>query len=116
MQKGNNKRYRCLGYIDGMEVGVLHSPRGQSILVRQGDAGHQNDLGCHLAGMLGCVKPEVVGREGVAFWSISHDDQADRLLRQIVDVLISIRYAHPTLVQLRLDFEEEPVATKGDRP
>jgi len=107
MQEQNDKGYRSLGCIDGTEVGVLPSRRGQSILVRQGE------VGCHLAGLLGCTRPEIVEREGVAFLRIPHDGQVDKLLRQIVDVLISIRYAHPTLVQLQLELEREPVRTKG---
>jgi hypothetical protein len=34
------------------------------------------------------------------FLRIPHTLQADRLLVELVDLLISIRYAHPTLVQL----------------
>jgi hypothetical protein len=107
MQEGNNAMYRCLGYVDGAEVGVLHSPHGHSILVQQGDVGR------HLAGLLGVARPGIVEREGIAFVHIPHSDRVDELLRQVIDVLITIRYAHPTLVQLQL---QEPNGAAGDAP
>ena len=120
-----DSQYRCVGYVDETEVGVLPSRRGQSILVRRGDAGHgsdfghqsdfghRGDLGHHLAGLLGCARPEVVVRGGAAFLCIPHSDPLDRQLRQVIDVLIAIRYAHPSLMQLQLELESEPVCTKG---
>ena len=35
-----------------------------------------------------------------------HDHQVDELLMELTDVFISIRYAHPTLVQLQLELDE----------
>jgi hypothetical protein len=96
----NDNGYRRLGCIGDAEVGVQHSLRGQSILIRQGDAGR-----C-LAGLLGITAPEIVEREGVPFVRIPHTDQVDDLLKQIVEALISVRYAHPTLVQLHLELPE----------
>jgi hypothetical protein len=95
----NDNGYHRLGRIGDAEVGVLHSLRGQSILIRQGDAGR-----C-LAGLLGIAAPEIVEREGVPFVRIPHTDQVDDLLKQVVEALISVRYAHPTLVQLHLDLD-----------
>lgn len=100
--------YHRLGRIGDAEVGVQHSLRGQSILIRQGDAGR-----C-LAGLLGIAAPEIVelrpepgeGREGGPFVRIPHTDQVDDLLKQVVEALISVRYAHPTLVQLHLELPE----------
>jgi hypothetical protein len=97
--------YHRLGHIGDAEVGVQHSLRGQSILIRQGDAGHGSDFGRCLAGLLGIAAPEIVEREGVPFVRIPHTDQVDDLLKQVVEALISVRYAHPTLVQLHLELE-----------
>jgi hypothetical protein len=92
--------YHHLGRIGDAEVGVQHSLRGQSILVRRGDTAR------HLAGLLGVTAPDVVQREGLPFLSIPHTDQVDGRLQQLVEVLISVRYAHPTLVQLHLALSE----------
>jgi hypothetical protein len=48
----------------------------------------------------------MVRREGTCYWRIPHDRQVDNLLVQLVDLLISIRYAHPTLVQMELTLDE----------
>lgn len=95
----NDNGYHHLGHIGDAEVGVQHSLRGQNILVQQGNAG------CCLAGLLGIAAPEIVEREGVPFVRIPHTDQVDDLLKQVVEALISVRYAHPTLVQLHLELE-----------
>ena len=100
----NENGYHHLGRIGDAEVGVQHSLRGQSILIRQSEAAR-----C-LAGLLGVAVPEIVEREGVPFVHIPHTDQVDDLLKQIVEALISVRYAHPTLVQLHLELESCEVA------
>ena len=38
-------------------------------------------------------------------WRIAHDRQVDDLLVQLIDLLISIRYAHPAIVQLEMSLE-----------
>lgn len=89
--------YHRLGHIGGAEIGVRHSLRGQSILIQEGKAGW------HLARLLGVAVPEVILLAGEPFLQIPHTDRVDELLKQIVEALIAIRYAHPTLVQLHLD-------------
>ncbi|HHN93822.1 MAG TPA: hypothetical protein ENK17_03560 [Anaerolineae bacterium] len=37
---------------------------------------------------------------------IPHTDRVDDLLKQVVEALIAVRYAHPTLVQLHLELPE----------
>ncbi len=40
------------------------------------------------------------------YWRIPHSPEVDRLLTELTDLFISIRYAHPTLVQLELALDE----------
>jgi len=64
----------------------------------------------------GMMLAEVLGRERVAVGNngrwvavVVHDEEVDRLLVELIDVLVSIRYAHPTMVQLRLSLDVEDV-------
>ena len=41
-----------------------------------------------------------------SYWRIPHTPEIDRLLTELIDLFISIRYAHPTLVQLELALDE----------
>ena len=72
---------------------------GQDILIRQ------SDLGQRLACLLAFGKADMVRREDGYYWRIPHDRQVDNLLVQLIDLLISIRYAHPALVQLEMELE-----------
>jgi hypothetical protein len=94
-QKMENE-YHCLGCIGSAEVGVQPTLTGQEILIQH------SDLGQRLACLLATGKAEVVRREDVLYWRIPHDREVDKLLMQLTDLFITIRYAHPTLVQLEL--------------
>jgi hypothetical protein len=98
-QKTENEYHR-LGYLDGAEVGVQPTLDGQDILI-QHDA-----VGQHLACLLTTGSAEIVRQGDTLYWRIPHDHEVDRLLMQLTDLFISIRYAHPTLVQLELELDE----------
>jgi hypothetical protein len=94
-----DESYYPLGLLDGTDVGVQSTSGGQDILIRQ------SDIGQRLACLLGLGQAEIVRREDAYYWRIAHDRQVDSLMVEIIDLLISIRYAHPTLVQLELELE-----------
>jgi hypothetical protein len=95
--------YSPLGHLDGAEVGVQSTPAGQDILIRH------SDIGQSLTCLLGFGKADIVRQEDACYWRIAHDRQVDDLLVELIDVLISIRYAHPAMVQLEMILEpEEP--------
>jgi hypothetical protein len=95
--------YSLLGHLDGAEVGVQSTPDGQHILIRQSDTGQS------LACLLGFGKADIVRQDTAYYWRIAHDRQVDELLVELIDLLISIRYAHPAMVQLEMVLEpDEP--------
>ena len=94
-----DKAFYPPGCLDGAEVGVQSTANGQDILIRH------SDIGQSLACLLGFGKADIVRREDATYWRIVHDEQVDGLLVELIDLLISIRYAHPTLVQLELELE-----------
>ena len=96
-----DQTYQSLGYLDGAEVGVQSTLNGQDILIQHSDTGQR------LAGLLAPGKAEIVRREGVIYWRLAHDPQVDRLLMELTDLFITIRYAHPTLVQLELALDDD---------
>jgi hypothetical protein len=91
--------YQFLGHLDGAKIGVQHTDSGQDILIQH------KDLGQRLACLLGIAKAEIVRREDGFYYRIPHDRQVDDLLVELIDVLISIRYAHPAMVQLEMVLE-----------
>jgi hypothetical protein len=91
--------YHTLGRLGGAEVGVQPTLDGQDILIQHGD------LGQRLACLLAFGKADIVRREDRIYWRIAHDRQVDGLLVELIDLLISIRYAHPALVQLEMILE-----------
>jgi hypothetical protein len=92
-----------LGHVGGAEVGVQPTLEGQEILVEHGD------LGQCLACLLGFGKANLVQQTGAYWWRIVHNRQVDDLLVELIDILISIRYAHPAMVQLEMVLEpDEP--------
>ena len=98
-----DQSYYPLGLLDGIEVGVQLTLDGQDILIRQ------SDIGQSLACLLGFGKAEIVQQEDAYYWRIVHNRQVDDLLVELIDLLISIRYAHPALVQLEMILEpDEP--------
>jgi hypothetical protein len=90
-----------LGHLDGTEVGVQPTLDGQDILVEHGDMGQR--LACLLAP--GPGQAQVFRRGEALFWRIPHNHEVDRLLVELTDLFISIRYAHPRLVQLEMELE-----------
>jgi hypothetical protein len=95
-----DESYYPLGHLDGAEVGVQPTLDGQDILIEHGD------LGQRFASLLTVGQGDMVRREGAGYWRIRHDRQVDNLVVELIDLLISIRYAHPTLVQLELTLDE----------
>ena len=92
-----------LGHLDGAEVGVQSTVNGQDIFIRQSDTGQS------LACLLGLGKADLVRQGDATYWRITHNRQVDNLLVELVDLLISIRYAHPAMVQLEMVLEpDEP--------
>ena len=94
-----NDLYHALGQISSAEVGVQPTLDGQNIFIRQ------SDLGQRLACLLAFGKADIIRREGAYFWRIVHDRQVDDLMVELIDLLISIRYAHPAMVQLEMILE-----------
>ena len=94
-----DESYYPLGLLDGADVGVQSTPDGQDILIRQ------SDIGQSLACLLGFGKADIIRREDAYYWRVTHNRQVDDLMVELIDLLISIRYAHPTLVQLELELE-----------
>lgn len=96
-----DESYYPLGHLDGSDVGVQSTHDGQDILIRQSDTGQS------LACLLGFGKADIVRREGAYYWRIVHNRQVDDLMVELIDLLISIRYAHPAMVQLEMILEPD---------
>ena len=88
--------YHSLGNLDGAGVGVVPTLDGQDILIEHGDMGQR------LACLLAMGQTDIVRRGETPYWRVPHSQEIERLLVEHIDLLISIRYAHPTLVQLEL--------------
>jgi hypothetical protein len=99
-QKTQNS-LQCLGYLVGAEVWVQLAGDGQEILIPQSDTGQR------LACLLGLGQAEIVPREGMHYWRIVHSWKVDDLLVELIDLFISIRYAHPTMVQMEMALEPD---------
>ena len=98
-----DESYYPLGCLDGEDVGVQSTPGGQDILIQQ------SDIGQGLACLLSFGKAEIVRQGEATYWRIVHNRQVDDLLVELIDLLISIRYAHPAMVQLEMVLEpDEP--------
>ena len=91
--------YHPLGLLDGADVGVQSTSGGQDILIRQ------SGIGQSLACLLGLGKADLVRQEHAYYWRIVHNRQVDDLLVELIDLLISIRYAHPAIDQLEMSLE-----------
>ena len=99
----HDESFYPLGQLDGNEVGVQSAHDGQDILIRH------SDIGQSLACLLGFGKAEIVRQGEAYYWRIVHNRQVDELLVELIDLLISIRYAHPAMVQLEMVLEpDEP--------
>ena len=98
-----DQSYYPLGHVCGAEVGVQSALNSQDILIRQ------SDIGQSLACLLGFGKADIVRQGEAYYWRIVHDRPVDDLLVELIDLLISIRYAHPAMVQLEMVLEpDEP--------
>jgi hypothetical protein len=89
-----------LGHLDGAEVAVQPTLDGQDIFIQHSDRGQS------LACLLAFGKAEIVRKGEVLFWRVHHSREVDRLLMELTDLLMSIRYALPTLVQLELELDD----------
>jgi hypothetical protein len=106
-----HQSYYPLGCLDGADVGVQATLDGQDILIRQ------SDIGQSLACLLGLGKADLVRQADAYCWRIVHNRQVDDLLVELIDLLISIRYAHPAMVQLELALSEsEGMVLEPDEP
>ena len=94
--------YLTLGHLAGAEVGVQPTLDGQEIIIQHSEVGQR--LACLLAP--GPDNAQVVRHDGALYWHIPHSQEVDKLLMELTDLFISIRYAHPILVQLELQLDE----------
>jgi hypothetical protein len=101
--------YHPLGHLAGAEVGVRPTLDGQDILIQQ------SEMGRNLANLLAGADVQFVQQGSTSYWRIPHSHEVDRLLMELTDLFISIRYAHPTLVQLELVLSE-PEGLELDGP
>lgn len=100
-----------LGTIDGREVAVriirgdpmMCGGKGQEILIERGPV--TDRLAMLLAFYQGLYLWH--GDDGRLFCVVEYTEDVDRLLVELIDVLIGIRYAHPTMVQLKLVLDEK---------
>ena len=95
-----DQSYYPLGHLGSAEVGVQPTLDGQDIFIQH------SDLGQSLACLLAFEKAEVIHRGEALYWRVHHSHEVDRLLMELTDLLISIRYAHLTLVQLELELDD----------
>ena len=96
----DDNEYFALGYLDGIEVGVQPTLDGQDIWIE-----HSN-IGQRLACLLAMGQTDIVRLGETPYWRVHHSQEIDHLLVELIDLLISIRYAHPTLVQLEFALDE----------
>ena len=97
----NEGEYYPLGMVSRAEVRVRSTVGGQDIWIQDGDVGQR------LACLLGLGKADIVSREDRSYWRIVHNRQVDDLMVELIDLLISIRYAHPAMVQLEMILESD---------
>jgi hypothetical protein len=91
-----DQSYFPLGNLDGTEVGVQSTLDGQDILIQR------SEIGRNLANLLAGSDVQFLRQGDAYYWRIAHSRQVDDLLVELIDLLVSIRYAHPALVQLEL--------------
>jgi hypothetical protein len=91
-----------LGCINGTQIAVQARGLGQRILVQKSETGQ------HLVQFLGFQPHSLPTAQvsGIQYWSLPHDRRVDELLCTSIDILISVRYVHPSLVQLELDLTD----------
>jgi hypothetical protein len=90
---------RCLSHVGDTAVAVRYTLSGQDILIQH------SDLGQRFACLLAFGKADIVRLDDRTYWRIPHNRQVDELLVELIDLLITIRYAHPAMVQLEMVLE-----------
>lgn len=90
-----------MGKILDTKLGVQHQLDNQHVLIEH------SEFGQRLVHLLAGHGVETVELDGLRFRRIHHDYQVDRLLMELTDLFISIRYTHPTLVQLELALDKD---------
>lgn len=88
-----------LGSIDGAQIALQATGSRQIILVQISETGQ------HLVHFFG-LDPTSLNTsesEGIHYWHVPHDGRVDQFLQQLIDILIAIRYLHPTFVQIQMD-------------
>lgn len=101
MSDNSNQDIQHIGKIRGTQIATEIRGPNQNVLIED------TDTGKHLAHLLGLdptrARPVTLGT--ISYWRLPHSDGVDALLKELIDVLISVRYAHPTLTQLSLQIE-----------
>ena len=90
---------RIVGQADNTHIAVQPHLDGQDILIED------TAVGRRLATTLAAATSNTVTRVQIAgetWLVVPHNQDVDQLLCGLIDALISVRYAHPTLVQLPL--------------
>ncbi len=86
-----------IGHVAGTAIAVRTRGTDQEILVAATGVGRA---------LVRVLAENGTAREEEAYLVLPHDREIDRRLKELVDALVAIRYAHPTLVQLTLELEE----------
>ena len=88
-----------IGRVANTSITVRSRGTGQEILIAA------TDLGRVLARLL-AGNSRAPTQEG-AYLILTHDREVDGRLKELADVTVAIRYAHPTLVQLVLALDRK---------
>lgn len=92
---------RHIGTIRDTQIATEIRGPNQNILIQDTHTGKR--LVALLGFNPGGMQPVTVAT--ISYWRLPHSDGVDGLLKDLIDVLISVRYAHPTLTQLSLQME-----------
>lgn len=92
-------------------VWQLPGDRPGMVGVRLTDEGQQigfllNGWSKALEALLGSRIVSFAGTNGQRWALVEHDVDFDEFLRNLIDLLITLRYSHPTMVQLELKLTE----------
>jgi hypothetical protein len=104
--------FKTLGKVLGAQVWVRREGGDQTIVLSwQAPHAGPMELVRAIAGQQFVLKRE--GGRGRVTVEIPHSEEVDRRLVEIADLLVAIRYAHPTMTQLRLQLGPEDGALEG---
>lgn len=101
---------RLIGEFEGATIGVEWRDGRQVIIVSLQASLCSTRRGLAVRGfvdLLGADSCYYTVKDGEWRWEIVHDDQVDARLIELIDLLASIRYEHPTMLQLPLALDEE---------